>query len=198
MKVRHSGTDTARVVDSAAGTLDQQEASHPCRRLQRRLLLSLQFSAWQVLIFKIVINILTWVLLIDFYITMSPHPSASRSSNNWKKAWPIMLPFLNVGLFASQLYSIYIIYGIARRHDRRAAFQTPKSSGFSEEGSPRKVTYRPSSEEGLKKEVVSELVRSLSLQRQSSYRRAATFARQASDKIVQELHTMVEQDLEIL
>lgn len=109
-----------------------------------------------------------------------------------------MLPFLNVGLFASQLYSIYIIYGIARRHDRRAALQTPKSSGSSEEGSPRKVTHRPSSEEGLEKEVVSELVRSPSLQRQSSYRRAATFVRQASEKIVQELQTMVEQELEIL
>ncbi|GAQ88100.1 hypothetical protein KFL_004000030 [Klebsormidium nitens] len=162
----------------------------------------MKISTWQVLVFKLVINVLTWALLIDFYVTQYDEPSASRSGTNWHIVWPILLPFLNMALFASQLYSVYIIHVIATRLEARArsADLSGDDSPSGDDGSDaaeKTVTWQleAAPEEEQKAPAFNRsqsAPASARFVRQTSLQRARTFAHQASIKI----HDAIDQDIE--
>ncbi|GAQ82811.1 hypothetical protein KFL_001250070 [Klebsormidium nitens] len=164
----------------------------------------MKISTWQVLVVKLVINLLTWALLIDYYVTTYDEPSASRSGTNWHVVWPIMLPFLNTALFASQLYSVYIIHIIATRHERRISADTggdvsPSGDDVDEPDVEKEVTLRPESTPKEEKRAPA-FDRTLSAPaavrfvRQASLQRARVFAHQASIRI----REAIDQDMEIV
>ncbi|GAQ80091.1 hypothetical protein KFL_000460035 [Klebsormidium nitens] len=145
----------------------------------------MKISTWQVLVFKLVINALTWVLMIDYYVTKYDDPSASRTSTNWHIVWPFLIPLRNTALFFAQLYSVYIIHVIASQHEgraralhlgRRAGAANPSggdtSSGddVSEPGGG-KVTWQPEGTPNEEKKMPA-------FERSRSAPAAARFARQ--------------------